>query len=647
MYAWLDSAGKDWSSGKGLWTATAVVFVASFVALSLLYLSSPLLYDNDSYFHLAVAREQPANGFADELPAVRYGLYGRSFGDKEFLFHLLLTPFAGSGLSVLGGRVALALFGAGILTAIGNLALRAVGAWGLLVPVWLAFGSAQFTWRLVRLRPELLALLLLLLALTAVARRRWFLLACLSAALALSYVAFHAFVGVCVLAVVAAAWAERRWSWRLALAPIIGMVAGVLVHPHFPNNLKIWWFVAYEYFSLRGTLDVGTEIEPATTSVALIVNAGWLAGLWLLWRSRRQDGAPPAFSGRPHGRFAIVFGVAAVVFGGLYLMMSRFALYFVPLATLWLLFEIGRRGGLERSLRLPWRGRLPAAVGWLAVFLIALPIAWQELGRYRYRTAAGPNGERIAERQSFRAALPDGANVLATWRSATLYVFLQPKARYLNVLDPGLLATVDPDVHRAQEEIFAGVEPDVPVRALADTASEFVALSVPTAEPRFLSRLSNDPRAAVLHRAINAVYGFAPSPTAPFLLDWQVLEEDGPRRRYPRNGDPALRELEGYVDARRVDDGGESCTGFEHRFTTAGTGRLGFEFAPYGPSSLWLDDELLAQTTDDRQAVLGEGLIVAPTLESGEHHWTVWTCPDRATGTYSGFYFMRRRVAQS
>src|SRR3954466_8190369 len=88
----------------------------------LFYSRHPLLYDADSYYHLTVARACWRQGLLHDLPWARFSLMHPGFGDKEFLFHVLLAPFAALPDPLAGGRLALALLDALVLAAVGWLA---------------------------------------------------------------------------------------------------------------------------------------------------------------------------------------------------------------------------------------------------------------------------------------------------------------------------------------------------------------------------------------------------------------------------------------------------------------------------------------------------------------------------------------------
>lgn len=634
-------------SGAALWARTLAVLLIALAFFAFLYAPSPLLYDSDSYFHLAVARTYAEKGISRQLEAVRFGLLAQQFGDKDFLFHAFLIPFVDGPEPTLGGRVALTLLGAAILTVVGYLSLRAIGAWGVLIPFWLVVGSLELTWRLVRLRAELFSVLILLLALWAAIQKRYLLLALLSMLFALAYTAVHALVGLFLLIFLAYAWAFKRWEWRLLVYPLLGAGIGLLIHPQFPDNLAVWWFQNVEYFRFKGTLDVGTEIEPMRTDVLLLTNLGWFLGLLLLWRAA-QETAPPR-----RGEASLIFGVASLVFGLLYLMMSRFAVYFVPLATLWLLFEIRRQGrDPTRWVRLPWRGRIPLWLTWLLCLLVCLPVAGYELRRYRHRNSPGPANERLVDRTAFGDAVPEGARVAATWRSTPLYMFWAPQGRYINVLDPVFLAATDPTVHQAQSDLFAGREPDVPLVASTVLDSRYIAYSAATTSQVLDQRLAADPRAVLRYRGLNVLFELRAPQANPFVVDWKVIPsgsrlppaEDADVSRWPawpRFPDPAFRGLEGYVDARRV-VGPQDCLGLLGTLEVEAEARMTYEFAPSGPSVLWLDESRLLETQGTPQGILGQGTLVSLDLTAGEHRVCVLTCPDPLTER-TGFYLVERR----
>src|SRR2546428_12987339 len=76
------------------WPAVALVFLGSALALYLLCARFPVLPDSDSYYHLAAARANPEHGPSYRPDWARFSIIHDGFGDKELLFHALLSPFA-------------------------------------------------------------------------------------------------------------------------------------------------------------------------------------------------------------------------------------------------------------------------------------------------------------------------------------------------------------------------------------------------------------------------------------------------------------------------------------------------------------------------------------------------------------------------
>ncbi|HEY4588073.1 MAG TPA: hypothetical protein VII86_02555, partial [Thermoanaerobaculia bacterium] len=613
----------------------------------LFYSRHPLLYDADSYYHLTVARACWRQGLLHDLPWARFSLMHPGFGDKEFLFHVLLAPFAALPDPLAGGRLALALLDALVLTAVGWLASRALGRWGLLVPCGLVLGSAELAWRLVRLRPELLSLFLFLLALWAVVRGRYRWLGALAAVYTLSYTAFHAFLGLCVLLFLFLGWARRRWEPGLVLYPALGAGIGLVVHPQFPKNLEVWVAQSVQFLVRHGTLDVGTETRPNLTTAVLFLNLAWILGIALLWRAGRP--AVPATESET--RAADVFGVAAVVFGGLYLVMSRFSVYAFPFATLWALFELRRRGKVPGAwVDLGGGRRVPAAAALAQFVLAGLYREIPELRTFAARTNPGPGEIRLRDREAVARALPPGARVAAPWRTTPIYMFMAPWASFLNVLDPIFMAAPYPRQYQLQSDLFDGSEPD-PALAAAGLDSEFIACPLDADTRLLVARLSADPRVQTLYRGFNGVFRVGPG--AGFVLDWKVVPPASPLPPpadaavaswpgYPRLADPRGRELEGYVDARRVSQGRE-CVGLVHEEAAGAPVRIEYELAPSGPSTLWLDGRLLASEMGEPGAVLGRGIVLPVELTAGTHRLAVLTCPDTTPAARAGFYLVERK----
>lgn len=642
------------------WAAPAFA-VAAFAAVWLFLAAHPLLYDADSYYHLAIARVYAGEGIVDELPQARFNQMRDGFGDPALLFHLVLAPFAAAADPLAGGRTALAMLIALVLTAVGALSARAAGPWGYLVPLGLIATSTELCWRLVRLRPELLSLLLLLAALGAIGRRRYRLAGLLGALYALAYTAFHAFLGLAALIFLFTGLVRRRWEWALPVYAAFGVGLGLVLHPHFPKNLEIWTDATITYYAVARSMPVGSELMPNRTDVVLLANLGWFAALGVLWAAgRRPAGEPPAAAtAEPPPpleaeRSADAFGIAAAAFGGLYLLASRFSIYFYVFATLWLFFELRRRGRLPGArVPLPGGGRIPLAVALAACLVLSLPSAARELARFDRRTDPGPGGVRLADRQALAAAIPEGARVAAPWQMTGIYMLHAPGGRYLNVLDPLGMALPHPERWRIAHALFEAELPDPVLAAAGPLESDYIAFSTAAGPGGLAARLDADPRAEPLHRGIHALWRLVPDANRAFALDWRVLPTGTPPTAlagagsdagvpYPRAADGRARRFEGFVDAGRLGLAG-SCAVFTRVEERPEPAALDLELAPWGPAGLWLDGQPVASVRGAPGAVLGSGVVVRVALAAGPRQLTVETCPgERGGERANGFYLLAR-----
>lgn len=625
-----------------------MAFVVAFL-LSLWLHHDSALHDTDSYFHLAIGRLYAEEGVVDDLPALRMSLLRDGYGDKELLFHVALTPLLKVLPPLWAGRVALSLFAGLIAALLAWLASRFLGRWALFFPFWLFFASTELTWRLVRLRPELLSLTLLLLAAWAMATRRDLLLGLIAAAYTLGYTAFHAFQGLVALVFVVFGLLEgggfeagtaRRWPFRMLLYSWLGSGLGLILHPHFPKNLVVFWVQNVVFFAEKADLNVGSEIRPNTTDVVLLVHLGLFCALGVLvLAARREDGAagPEPELDR---RFLVVFGVYTVAFGGLYLLMSRFSLYFWPFAGLALLFGLKVLGFAPgRYLQLGSR-RIQVGWGLLLALLLSTPEALRQLATYRERTSLGPNGARITDRERFSAALPAGATVAADWGPTATYLLWAPQGLYLNALDPNFMATLYPAEQAALRQILEGREPDVPGKVTSMLGSRYLAFPA-VGHEALLARLKGDPRARLRHKGSHFLVEFVAAPEL-IAADWR-LAPGSAAVPVGAAGDiagwPSLPAASGFVDGKVVAPDLPCLTLVRDIEVPVAVTRE-VEWVVQGRARLWRGSEWLLEA-GGKEARLGEGALFPLELAPGQSRLTVQLCEREGEGG-KAFYWRER-----
>jgi hypothetical protein len=588
--------------------ATALTGVAAFFAFAFFCLSLPFLPDSDSYFHLAVARLYADEGLVRALPWTRLSVLGEAFGDKDLLLHIILIPFVTLTDPATGGRIALAALNALLAGTFCWLGCRAIGRWGYAVAPMMYLTAAPLIVRTARLRPEILSLIVLLLVIPLAARRRYGAVAVLAAVYTWSHLSFH-MLPLLALLWFAWEWLSRRFEWKLLAATFGGTVAGLLVHPHFPDNLRIWAIATLVLPRRMHLLDVGTEFQPPTLftlslglGVAVTISAFVLA-------SRRSGPSRDDVT-------SIYFAITLLVFVLLYARYDRMSIYVVAFAVMAVFFELSRRGR---------HGFRPAIL--VTGLVVGIAAGFPAMAHVvRLITTQGASE---ADLERFGRAVPEGARVAAQWGTTAYYSFWAPQGRYLNVLDPVLMESFDAQRYQIQRAMFEGILPDAPLSAKRDLDSDFIAFHRSKQNAALFYRLTADPRIRIRYLGDNLLAEIIPS--SRFVLDWE-----GPRSRYPRLTG-AAGEVEGYVDLRRVLGPDERCETVTHRFASPSPESRTFRFIAYGPAAVRADEEIVYSTESAEAAILSRAIRLE--LEGSHHSISVHTCREQQTG-HAGFYLI-------
>ena len=219
--------------------AVAAFLITGAVALAVL-LPFRTLFDTDAYYHLAVAGRYLEHGLRGGLEWARASAMAGGFGDKELLFHVLLMPFVAVSRSTAAGKVALVLLNGVIGAVIARLFSPLLGRFAVLLPLGFALTATHYSTRLLRLRPELVSLVIVLVAVVLAGRGRHRALGVLAFVYTLFYTGFHVLLLLCLLWFAWEAWARRVRPWPLLAWPALGTALGLVAHPQFPANVRVW-----------------------------------------------------------------------------------------------------------------------------------------------------------------------------------------------------------------------------------------------------------------------------------------------------------------------------------------------------------------------------------------------------------------------
>jgi hypothetical protein len=420
--------------------AWALVFVA---VAGLLQLLTPVPWDADTAYHVAVSRLIARHGILHAFPWTPFSWLADHYADKELLFHLLMVPMAGLSWvtaakvtgTVLGGALLLALY----------LVLRSegvprAGLWALLPLAT----SASFLLRFALVRPHVLAVALAIAAAWGANRRRLGTLAAASLLFPWCYVAWHTPLVLAAIAAAAQLAGGERPSWRPGAVAAAGIGVGLLLHPNFPNVVRFAWLVNVEIlmrtaWAGRTGFALGPEFQPFTPGQAAqflsIPLALAAAALVLAWRRRREDPG------------ALGLALTAGAYAAMTLRSGRFIEYLAPFAVLAFALAL-------RPFR--WSHRAaPAALAGAVAFTAALGAPSLDWLAIRQDELPPPMAALL------RRAIPEGAQVFTCdWGFTGELLLALPDRRFMVALDPTLFFVKDPDLYRVWYALSREPPPD-------------------------------------------------------------------------------------------------------------------------------------------------------------------------------------------
>jgi hypothetical protein len=218
----------------------------------------------DPYYHVQVSK-LGTEIFSKKFPWVQKSLWFQNFGDKEFLFHVYLMPFVILFGDFTGAKFATVLLDAAVFTAFYWVCSRRRVTVPFLWVFVLLAASELFLFRICMTRPHVLSLLLTLLLCEFLLQGRVWAVAGLCAVFALAYTAYHLAVGFAVLFCLNLWMHRKTWNATLISYALMGTLIGIVLHPHFPNNVLIWKVQNFDVLKLNWSninLGFGGELSP-------------------------------------------------------------------------------------------------------------------------------------------------------------------------------------------------------------------------------------------------------------------------------------------------------------------------------------------------------------------------------------------------
>jgi hypothetical protein len=482
-----------WSFAKKTpWISEFFVFCV-FLALYLPLQGGSSFVDPDAFYHLKIAELTAAHGPVRDFIWLPFTTLDTSYADHHFIYHLALVPFLKILGPLQGIKFATAVFAAATIGvfawALRRLGVRYPLVWALVMGV-----MNPLTFRIGLAKASAPGVLLVILGLTLACLRKSWLLAIVAfvhvwthgswpATLALGTVAIF------IMSFRAPPVAERCNLFRRLLrfarndggkslfALWGGTIAGLIINPFFPTNLRFYWeqIVQIAIVNYQNAIGVGTEWYPyALHSLAadlplLFIIAAAAIIVFPIAAGAQQDDA-----GRKRVRFTLALSAAALMFFVMTLRSRRHVEYFVPLAVAasaaWITAVDWRR------LRTGFR-RETATAGLLIIGIISMAVVYASASLARAKKdLAGPYQFTLykqAAQYLIANTKPGEVVIHADWDDMPPLFYWDDHNRYMMGLDPTFLYSESRERYWDYVDFTLGKSSD-PVSVMKKFGSRYV-----------------------------------------------------------------------------------------------------------------------------------------------------------------------------
>ncbi|MEK7189711.1 MAG: hypothetical protein AAB666_01885, partial [Patescibacteria group bacterium] len=300
---------------------------------------APTFVDPDSFYHTKMALVMKDRGIIKEFPWLKFTSFTQNFTNQHFLYQLALIPFVTIFPPLLGVKIASIIFATAVIIFF-YFFLKSRGIRWPLFYTLILLSIPAFVFRINLAKAGPLSIIVLFIALSLIWQKRYLALGILS----FFYVWLHGgwslmiILAICVIIsdLIVNKWALKQINWKLMVSVSVGIIAGLIFNPSFPNNLQFYWeqVVQIGLVNYRGVVAVGLEWYPMKITDFITNNIlGWILAVsafgLFLWRVKNGG----AVNKEKFGRI-----ISLYIFSGLLAVMTlksmRFIEYFAPFFVL-------------------------------------------------------------------------------------------------------------------------------------------------------------------------------------------------------------------------------------------------------------------------------------------------------------------------
>ena len=450
---WKRELGRGPGPAWPLFLETGLVYLLSCAFFYYYQFLSPYLPSTDPFYHIKFAYLLRTEGFIHNFRWATLSLWADHFCDKEFLYHVYLMPFTLFSNLETGAKVATV-----ILAAAGTASFYAILRLNKAVCPWLWYfllmtSGGFFLYRINMTRPQALSILLSLWSLHFIINRQYIKLALISFIYTWSYTAFHLPLMYALLICVHELVLEKRLDLRAPLAAFSAMLAGMLTHPYFPENFRMFYlqnfYILYQSSYSAVDLHMGGEFSPMTTRKLLEVITSVVIPYFAAFFCAMA--VPKKIDAKTRGVFIV--SLAMIL---LSLMVKRFVEYSVPFTLMFCAMFFSHYKddfSLKTFLRERPRAAYPAAALVLVVLAVLAVRSHRDVKpQYEMEESIYKQAALYLQQNTKK----DEVVFTCDWDDAPDLFFYNHSNRYLVFLDPNFMYAWKPEIWKEWDDAANG-----------------------------------------------------------------------------------------------------------------------------------------------------------------------------------------------
>ncbi|MFA6392106.1 MAG: hypothetical protein WCW66_05170 [Patescibacteria group bacterium] len=448
---------------------------------------TPAFPDPDSFYHMKMAMLIRDGNLGQGFPWLSdYTILGEAYTDQHFLYHVFLIPFVSLFEPAIGIKIATVFLGAGLITVfywfLKKEKIRFAWAYSILL-----LFVEPFTFRISLAKAPSVSLIFLMIILWCLFNFRIKLLFIFSTVFVWAYggflltVVFAGLFGVVNILFDSIkhrvsgllksffgrdkSWLKRVLTGKelgMLLVSVVGILAGLVINPYFPNNLSYYWaqLVQIGIVNYQNVIGVGgewypysiTELVPNTVFLFLIL----LTGLVVYFVTFKKQNSK-----------STTLLILAIFFLTMTLKSRRYVEYFVPFGMLFGAFALNpllQKANVAKLIKkIPsiYNSRKIVFTILSVYFLITIPtIAIRDLKQERNSFKNGiPYNKFESASNWLKNNTPKDSIVLhSDWDEFPILFYHNSHNRYIVGLDPTFMYIYDEEKYWKWVNITIGKE---------------------------------------------------------------------------------------------------------------------------------------------------------------------------------------------